>query len=48
MFWLLNKLGFKRSRQVQIVKNVWRVMGVAFICGFGYALVKMVCQIFLK
>ena len=48
MFWLLNKLGFKESKQVQIVKTIWRVMAVAFICGFGYALVKIFCQVFLK
>ncbi len=48
MFWLLNKLGFKRPKQVQIVKTIWRVMGVTFICGFGYALVKIFCQVFLK
>jgi nitrate reductase NapE component len=48
LYWILEKMGFKKSKQEQIVKTVWRVMAVAFICGFGYALVKMFCQVFLK
>ena len=42
LYWILEKMGFKKARQEQIMKAVCRIMGVVFICAFIYGLVKMV------
>jgi len=44
--WILDKLGYNYQQKQKILKVIWKIMGVTFLCAFAYGLYKMVGQIF--
>ena len=45
MFWLLDKLGYNKTQQKKIMKVIWKVMAVAFVCAMAYGFYAMVTDI---
>jgi len=45
MFWLLDKLGYNKRQQKKIMKVMWQVMAVIFLCAFAYGFYAMVVDI---
>ena len=42
MFWLLDKLGYNKLQQKTIMKVIWKVMAVAFVCAMTFGFYAMV------
>ena len=43
--WILDKLGYNYHKKQKILKVIWKIMGVTFLCAFAYGFYAMVTDI---
>ena len=43
--WILDKLGYNYQQKQKILKVIWNIMGVTFLCAFAYGFYAMVKDI---